>query len=476
MFHASQQHLHNNKSITIPQPDDQLWLVTDGAVKTPGLGSTLYVQRNGTLQIAGYYSAKLKQRQALWIPCEIEALSIAASLQHFSPYLIQSHHKTYVLTDSKPCVQAYDRLLKGHFSHSSRVTTFLSVASRFNVQIQHLSGKSNIPSDFACRNAPDCPDPGCQICLFVNDLQCATVHSISIENITKGSSKMPFISRPAWLSLQTDCPDLRRCHAHLKQGTRLSKKLTNIKDVKRYLQHCTIAKDGLLVVPQMEPFSAVKERIVVPHKVLPGLLTALHIKLNHPSQFQLKQIASRYFYALDLDTSIRITNTNCQTCTSLQKMDCVPSPATTSDPPPTLGISFATDVLKRFCQNILILRETVTSYTTACLVESETHNDLRNGLIRLCLGLRPLDGPVATIRADPAPGFVKLVNDTILTDHRLSLEIGQIKNKNKNPVAEKAVQELEEELLKLDRDIKQVTEASLCVAISNLNSRSVRLV
>lgn len=282
---------------------------------------------------------------------------------------------------------------------------------------------------------------------------------------------MPFISRPAWLSLQTDCPDLRRCHAHLKQGTRLSKKLTNIKDVKRYLQHCTIAKDGLLVVPQMEPFSAVKERIVVPHKVLPGLLTALHIKLNHPSQFQLKQIASRYFYALDLDTSIRITNTNCQTCTSLQKMDCVPSPATTSDPPPTLGISFATDVLKRFCQNILILRETVTSYTTACLVESETHNDLRNGLIRLCLGLRPLDGPVATIRADPAPGFVKLVNDTILTDHRLSLEIGQIKNKNKNPVAEKAVQELEEELLKLDRDIKQVTEASLCVAISNLNSR-----
>ena len=29
-----QQHLQNHKSITLPKPDDQLWLVTDGAVKT----------------------------------------------------------------------------------------------------------------------------------------------------------------------------------------------------------------------------------------------------------------------------------------------------------------------------------------------------------------------------------------------------------------------------------------------------------
>ena len=104
---------------------------------------------------------------------------------------------------------------------------------------------------------------------------------------------MPFINRPAWISLQADCPDLRRCHAHLKQGTRPSKKQTKIKDVKRYIQNCTcISRDGLLVAPHKDAFAPVKERIAVPRKVLPGLLTVLRIKLVHPTQFQLKQIFS----------------------------------------------------------------------------------------------------------------------------------------------------------------------------------------
>ena len=50
-FHDSQSHLHDNRSITIPRPDDQLWIVTDGAEKLPGIGSTLYVQRNGSLKV-----------------------------------------------------------------------------------------------------------------------------------------------------------------------------------------------------------------------------------------------------------------------------------------------------------------------------------------------------------------------------------------------------------------------------------------
>ena len=102
-------------SISIPRPSDLLWLVTDGAVKSPGISPTLDVQCNGSLQVASKFSAKLKKRQVSWIPCEIEALCIAVSLQHFSPYIIQSLHPICVLTDSKPCVQAYDHLLKGNF-------------------------------------------------------------------------------------------------------------------------------------------------------------------------------------------------------------------------------------------------------------------------------------------------------------------------------------------------------------------------
>ena len=296
---------------------------------------------------------------------------------------------------------------------------------------------------------------------------------VNIADITTGTSKMPFVNRPAWISLQADCPDLRRCHAHLKQGTRPSKKLTNIKDVKRYLQHSTIARDGLLVVPHKEAFSPVKERIVVPRKVLPGLLTALHIKLVHPSMFQLKQVFSRYFFALDIDSALRTTNENCHTCFSLKKVDHTsPSvPALTSDPPPVIGLSFAGDVLRRERQFILVLRESVTSLTLACIIDSEDHLELRNGLIRLCVGLIPLDGPSAIIRTDPAPGFQKLVQDSILAQHRIVIELGRVKNINKNPIAERSVQEVEDEILKLDRDRSTITNAQLAVAVANLNSR-----
>ena len=50
--------------------------------------------------------------------------------------------------------------------------------------------------------------------------------------IEKMSLERCFTSQPAWVAVQSECPDLRRTHAHLVQGTRPSKKLTNIKDVK----------------------------------------------------------------------------------------------------------------------------------------------------------------------------------------------------------------------------------------------------
>ena len=104
--------------------------MTDGSVKQCGVGATLYVMRNGKLKLAGFFSAKLRGRQISWLPCEIEALSIAAAIRHFSPYIVQSVHNTSILTDSKPCVQAHEKLCRGEFSVRPRVSTFLSVDTR----------------------------------------------------------------------------------------------------------------------------------------------------------------------------------------------------------------------------------------------------------------------------------------------------------------------------------------------------------
>ena len=145
-FHKAQKALANHKSVMVPRPSDQLWIVTDGSTKHHGLGATLYITRDG-----GFFSAKLRVRELTWIPCEFEALAIAVAIKHFSPYIVQSQHKTIILTDSKPCVQAFEKLHRGEFSASPRVLTFLSTASRYQISIRHISGATNIQSGFSSR-------------------------------------------------------------------------------------------------------------------------------------------------------------------------------------------------------------------------------------------------------------------------------------------------------------------------------------
>ena len=91
-FKSAQDSLSNHKAIVLPRPLDTLWIVTDGSVTRKGLGATLYVSRTNQLHLAGFFSAKLRKHQVTWLPCEVEALSIAASVKHFSPFIIQSPH------------------------------------------------------------------------------------------------------------------------------------------------------------------------------------------------------------------------------------------------------------------------------------------------------------------------------------------------------------------------------------------------
>ena len=470
-FHTAQKALSSASVITLPRPDDQLWIVTDGSVKKHSIGATLFVTRNDKIHLAGFFSAKLRSRQPTWLPCEVEALSISSSTKHFSPYIVQSSHKSCILTDSKPCVQAFEKLCRGEFSASPRVSTFLSTVSRFQASVRHLAGSANTPSDFASRNAPPCAEPTCQICSFVKREEDSTVLRVSVQEVLSGNAKLPFTSKAAWFDIQQESADLRRTHAHLVQGTRPSKKATSIKDVKRYLQVASIARDGLLIVRRNQPLTPTRECIIVPREVLNGLLTALHLQLGHPTRHQLSSVFQRYFFALDTDKTIELVNSACHQCASLCHMPKFAVEQSTSDPPEAVGVSFAADVLKRNKQLVLVLRETATSYTATCLIENEQHGTLRDALISLCVGLRPLQGPPAVIRTDPAPGFVRLTNDKLLAQHHMIIEIGRVKNKNKNPVAEKAIRELEDEILRQDSPGEPVSPLKLSIATAALNAR-----
>ena len=126
-------------------------------------------------------------------------------------------------------------------------------------------------------------------------------------------------------------------------------------------------------------------------------------------------VVKRYLFALDLDKVVSRVSDGCHSCAAIRNSPTAHIDQSTSPPPEAIGQSFAVDVMKRSRQLIFVLCEIVSSYTSSLFLENERHQTLRDALIRLCLEMRPMDGPPAVIRTDPAPGFKALVNDLLLT-------------------------------------------------------------
>ena len=75
------------------------------------------------------------------------------------------------------------------------------------------------------------------------------------------------------------------------------------------------------------------------------------------------------------------------------------------------------------------------------------------------------------IRVDPHSSFQSLEKDEILDNHNIKIEIGHKKNINKNSVAEKAIQELEDELVKISPHGSQIDDMILAKATDQLNCK-----
>jgi hypothetical protein len=163
------------------------------------------------LKLAGFFSQQLNNNQSeKWFPCEVEGIAIAAAVKFFNGFMAQSTHRTKVLTDSKPCKDAYNLLCRGEFSSNAKLSTFLNTVSRYHVTIEHLSEIANAPSDFGSRNPVKCVGDKCQVCLFTSKLDTTVVRSISVSDVKSGRAQIPYTNRKAWIENQSECPDLRR--------------------------------------------------------------------------------------------------------------------------------------------------------------------------------------------------------------------------------------------------------------------------
>ena len=208
-FHKAQSALTIAHTISLPIPSDQPWIVINGALCKPRIGTTLNVTHNDKLRPAGFSSTKLRGSQWTLLPCEIEALAITVATKHFSPYLVQSHHEACILTKSKPCIQAYEKTLQRRVS-SKPPCIYLSVhrepLSGFcktriwlcNTTFRFLAVQLRV----TIKPARSVPSQGSHR-ILLSDARQSKTYSVAM------SVYFPFTSCTAWLATQAECPDLR---------------------------------------------------------------------------------------------------------------------------------------------------------------------------------------------------------------------------------------------------------------------------
>ena len=168
----------------------------------------------------------------------------------------------------------------------------------------------------------------------------------------------------------------------LSNGTAPGKKGRNLRQVKRYISAKAVISDsGTLVVRQLEPYAEAVERIVVPQQALHGILTVLHIRLNHPSATQLTKVFSRHFFALNLEPAVNLSTKSCHQCQSLKEVPTALKKESSDPPPDHVAQHFAADVIKRNKQLLLVLRECTSSLTQAEIISRETADDISDSLL-----------------------------------------------------------------------------------------------
>ena len=292
-----------------------------------------------------------------------------------------------------------------------------------------------------------------------------------MDEIISGQYDAPYANTAAWKSLQLECPDLRRVHAHLSKGTRPADKRTNATAVKRYLNDVVIGKDGVLVVIRSELYHPRRELIVVPKHLLNGLLTSMHLQLNHASAYQLQKVFARNYYCQGIQKHTSSVIGNCHTCQSLRTVPRELHAQSSTDFPESPSRSYAADVVRRHGQKLSVVRDTFSSFTSATLIDDETSGSLKDALIAAVSMLRPTPRTMIVVRVDNAPGYKSLVGDPDLRQLCITIDLGRTLNRNKNPVIDKCISELITELLKICPDGGKVTPITLSYAVNQLNSR-----
>ena len=141
--------------------------------------------------------------------------------------------------------------------------------------------------------------------------------------------------------------------------------------INRLFKECVV-EEGLLVVRIFDRHLMREvSRVVIPPDILDSILTAIHLRLLHPTAYQMQIIFDKYFFSIGVKQAIDNLLSNCFLCVALKKF---PRELQNFDPklaPDHPGSHMNLDILKRAGQLIVVNTDLFSGYTTACFTESE---------------------------------------------------------------------------------------------------------
>ena len=471
-FKLAKDEIDNLQTLYLPKSSDQLMIEVDAAKIKPGIGHVLYAFKENKKLPVSFHSVKLSPHHAKWNSCELEALAFATAIQAEYETIKESDKPIIIAPDSKPVADAINLIKKGHFSTNPRLQTLLTNVNRIPMSIQLAGGKAklNNPSDFQSRNSSKCDVQSCAICSFIDHKSSEPL--INMNTQAQNPDQL-FTNKAAWKKIQEQDRACNQAANLIRTGKTPSKKSGKIHSEIRRL--CSIAKldnDNLLVVrTQPNTFSrTIQESTVIPSVYLPALLWQIHNALKHPTKSQLKAYFNKYFYSVGLTAQIETIYEQCHFCATQKKVPLATHHQTISQVS-TPGKLFHADVIKRASQNILIVTDHFSTFTSAMIIKSEKHQDLKNGLINLVTPIRST-GQINII-VDNATGFIPLINNKDPDLHKLGINLEQtdVMNKNANAVVDKACQELEREILKAAPDGRPISSTTLIQATNSINNK-----
>ena len=234
-----------------------------------------------------------------------------------------------------------------------------------------------------------------------------------------------------------------------------------------------VHKDQLVTVAHTDPLGNRYQAISVPSVLFPGLIHALHFKLSHPSKAQLTKLVARHFYTPGYQRIIEEVTNACETCAALSQL---PQEMFTESTGDIDGFSsnFSADVIERNGQNILIVREKLSSFTLTKFIPDQKSETLKQALISLIIDMVPQSG--STVQVDFATAWATLARESQqegseLKRCRIQIDMGRHHNKNKNPISDGACKEFHKEVLRLKPEGTALTEIERALITSTLNQR-----